>query len=65
MVSATPRLDDRCSTGARSRHTWYTDHEAAWREYGRYLRAGGAHAEQAREVREAKQRIFKFAEEAP
>lgn len=41
------------------------DHEEAWREYGRYLRTGGPYAEQARELREAKQRIFKFAEEAP
>ena len=35
-------------------------HEEAWRSYLRYAKSGGAHAAKAREVADAKQRIFGF-----
>ncbi len=40
-------------------------HREAWQLYRRYAATGGAHAAKAREVADAKQRIFGFGEEAP
>ena len=37
-------------------------HKEAWSAYRRYARGGGAHAEKAREVADAKARIFGFSE---